>query len=59
VSTGEIDIGNITSFSESFSPTVTLTVETVGAGFEVIMNRKTDLTYNTLAIESFDGTTGY
>mgnify|MGYP005620631597 CR=1 FL=1 len=59
VGTGEIDIGNITSFSENFSSTVTLKVETVGASFEVLMNRKNDLAYNSQSIESFDGSTGY
>ena len=59
ISTAEIDIEDINNLTQNFSSTVTLTVETVGAAFEIIMNRNTDPIYNSQTLESFDGVYGY
>jgi len=59
ISTPEIDIGQLSSESSSFSNTVTVTVNTVGAGFHLIMNRVSDLSNGTDTIPSSDGTYGY
>jgi len=39
ISTPEIDVGTLTAWTATFSPTVTITVRTVGAGFDVTMDR--------------------
>jgi len=59
VGSGSIDIGTLSSLTNTFSETVTLTVRTVGAGFDISMNRSTPFTDGTEEIPSYDGTTGY
>lgn len=45
--------------SPTFSDTVTITVKTLGAGFNVTMNRTSPLTQGGESIQSWDGTRGY
>jgi len=59
VGSGSIDIGTLSSLTNTFSETITLTVRTVGAGFDISMNRSTPFTDGTEEIPSYDGTTGY
>lgn len=55
-----IDIWDVYNFSESFSNTVTLTVKTVGAGFDVSMNMPVpSLNYSPNSIAPWNGTTGF
>jgi hypothetical protein len=56
---GSIDIGTLSSLSNTFSDTITITVKTVGAGFDVTMNRTSDFTEWTENIINYDGTLGY
>lgn len=58
VSTGSIDIGTLSN-SESFSDTVTITVHTVWAAFDVYMNTSTLLTYDSETITNWDGSSWY
>jgi len=59
VSTPEIDMGLLNSTTNTFSPTVQITVNTVGAEFDLIMNSDNELNYLTNILSSFDGTTGF
>ena len=59
VGSGSIDIGNVDSFSNNFSDTVTITVRTVGAAFNVIMDRSSLLEYTPDIIPSWNGSQGY
>ena len=59
VSTPEIDIWEVDSFSNAFSPTVFVTVKTVGAPFDVMMNTNTPLTYTPESIPTYDGSIGF
>ncbi len=59
VSTPEIDIGDLSIFTNSFSPTVEITIRTVGAPFELFMNADSFLSFSTENISSYNGTTGF
>ena len=59
ISTDEIDIWNTNFLSPSFSPEVTITVKTLWAGFNVLLNRNTDLSNWGESIGSWDGNTWY
>lgn len=59
VSTGTLDLGNINYMSNTFSPSITLTVKTIGAWFSVAMNRSSNFTEGTENIPSWDWWTGY
>lgn len=59
VSTGTIDVGNLDPMNDVFSPSVTLTVKTVGAWFDLIMNRSSNFTEGIENIPNWNGTTGY
>ncbi|MCH2188344.1 hypothetical protein MK079_00760, partial [Candidatus Gracilibacteria bacterium] len=59
ISTGSIDIGVIDHLSESFSDTVTVTVRTLGAGFDVTMNTTTLPSYSSESLSDWDGSDGF
>ena len=59
IGSGSIDIGTINHLSPNFSGTVTITVKTIGAAFNVVMNRASPLTEGTENIQSFSGGIGY
>lgn len=59
VSTWSIDIGTLNDASATFSPSVTITVKTVGAGFDVYMNTTTPPSYGIDQITDWDGMNGY
>ena len=59
VSTPEIDIWIIDHINNTFSDTVTVTVKTVGAGFDVHMNSTSLLLNTPEQIELWDGTTWF
>jgi len=59
ISTPEIDLGTLSVWTEAFSPTVTVTVRTVGAWFDVSFERSSTFTEGTEVIPSFDGTIWY
>lgn len=56
---GSIDIGTLSPLSNTFSDTVTLTVRTVWAWFDVTMNRSSILTQWLEEIPSYNGTVWY
>ena len=56
VSTPDIDIWNLNSFANTFSDTVTVTVKTVWAWFDVSMENPTSLNYGFNYINQWDGT---
>gem|GEM_PF-5529708 len=55
ISTGSIDIGTVNEITETFSDTVTVTVKTVGAGFDVYMNTTSLPLYGGESIPNWDG----
>jgi len=59
VSQPQIDIWDIVSGESIFSPTVTVTVKTVWAGFNVILNRSTAFQNGTNTIPSWNNTEWY
>jgi len=59
ISTSEIDVGTLTTWTGIFSPSVTITVRTVGAAFDVTMNRSSSLSEGIENIPSYNGTIGY
>ena len=59
VSSWSIDIWNVNHLTETYSETVTITVKTVGAGFNVILNRSSDLEHIPEIIPSWDGSEWY
>ncbi|MDC0505967.1 PA14 domain-containing protein [Candidatus Gracilibacteria bacterium] len=59
VSTGSIDIGDINSLSASFSDTVSVTVLTVGAAFDVTMNSDANISYSSENISNWNGIQGF
>lgn len=59
VSTPVIDIGTIDSISANFSSEALITVKTIWAWFDVLLNTNTDLEYSTNIIESWEWTKGY
>lgn len=59
ISTGSIDIGHVDNFSQNFSDTVTVTVRTVWAAFNVKMNRTSTFSEWWEDIPSWNGTNGY
>ena len=59
ISTGSLDIGTVNNVTNSFSPEITITVKTVGAGFDVVLNKNTTLTYSGETIPDWDGTIGF
>jgi len=59
ISTWSIDIGTLDSGTNIFSDTVTVTVRTVGAGFDIYMNTTTLPTYSWVEIEHWDTTKWY
>ncbi|MDC0505968.1 hypothetical protein OAN96_00050 [Candidatus Gracilibacteria bacterium] len=59
ISTPETDMGTLSSATNNFSPTVQVTVRTVGAGFNVTMDADNNLTYITELLQNYDGTNGF
>ncbi len=59
ISTGSIDIGTVNEITETFSDTVTVTVKTVGAGFDVYMNTTSLPLYGGESIPNWDGSIWY
>lgn len=59
VSTPEINIWELNELSNTFSPTVNVTVRTVGGAFNVTMDRSSSLSYNSENIPSYNGTVWY
>lgn len=59
VSTSEIDLWVLWIWAENFSPSVTVTVKTVGAGFDVTFDRSTIFTQWSQEIQSFTWWLGY
>ncbi len=59
VSTGSIDTGTLSPLSNTFSDTVTVTVRTVGAAFDLTMDRSSPLTQGIEEIPSFSGSLWY
>jgi len=55
ISSPSIDIGSVDSFTQNFSDTVTVTVKTVGAGFNLLLNRSSNFTEGVENIPSWDG----
>jgi hypothetical protein len=55
----EINIGNITAWQESYSTGVTLTVKTIGAPFDIILNRSGNFDEGTDTIQDYDGIHGF
>lgn len=51
VSTGSIDIGNVDHTGNSFSNEIEVTVRSLGAGHQVILETNTDLQYLDQTIE--------
>jgi len=56
VSTGSVDIWIIDDMSNNFSSELTITVKTVWAGFDVLLNKNTTLAYSSETISDWDGT---
>lgn len=56
---GSIDIGSLSSLSNTFSDTVTITVKTVWAAFDVTMDRSSAFTQWVEEIPSYNGTLWY
>lgn len=59
IGSGSIDIWTLSPLSSTFSDTITITVRTVGAGFDVTMDRSSPLTEWIENIPSYDGTVWY
>lgn len=59
IGTGSIDMWTLSSVSNSFSDTITITVSTIWAWFDVIMNRSSDLSQWIENIASWDGSSWY
>jgi len=59
ISTGSIDVGSVDNFTQNFSDTVTITVKTVGASFNVLLNRSSNFTEGVENIPSWDTVKGY
>jgi hypothetical protein len=56
VSTWSIDIWTLSSTWNTFSPEVTITIKTIWAAFDVLLNKQASLTYNTIQINDWDWT---
>jgi len=59
ISTPEIDLGILWIWTQTFSPTVNVTVHTVWAWFDVTFHRSSNFTEWTELIPSFDGSLWY
>ncbi len=59
ISTPEVDIGNSPNSTDTFSSDLTITVKTIWAGFDVILNQWVDLTYWWLQIQDWNWTNGF
>lgn len=59
ISTPEIDLGTLMAWSGTFSPTLTITVRTVWAAFDVNFDRSSDFTQGTELIPSFSDSLWY
>ncbi len=59
ISTPEIALGSLWYVSATFSPTVTVTVRTVWAWFDVTMNMWNDLESGSESIPDWDGSSGF
>lgn len=59
VSTPEVDLWILNVWSETFSPTVTVTVKTLWAGFDVTFDRSSDFTEGTENIIPWNTTSWY
>jgi len=56
ISTWSINIWTLSSTWNTFSPEVTITIKTVWAAFDVLLNKQASLTYNTIQINDWDWT---
>lgn len=59
ISSPEIDIWTLNNFWNTFSPTVQITVKTVGAWFDLTLNTQESLSYLTHIIPPYDGNNGF
>ena len=59
IGSSSIDIGNVNSFWNNFSDSITITVKTIGAAFDVTMDRSSLFEYTPETIPSWDGSLGY
>jgi hypothetical protein len=59
ISTPEIDMWTLDSISNNFSPTVTITVRTVGAWFDIFMDADDSLLYTSESIDNWNGSTWF
>nr|MDD3720335.1 delta-60 repeat domain-containing protein [Candidatus Gracilibacteria bacterium] len=59
ISTGSIDIGNISYDSKKFSPEVTVTIKTVGAPFQLYMSQSGQLEKGSNIFINWNGVEGY
>ncbi len=59
ISTPEIDLWELSSLTETFSDTVTITVQTVWAAFEVFISPSSPLSISWDQIPDWDGTNGF
>ena len=59
ISTGSVDLWDLSTVSNTFSTEFVLTVETVGAPFDIILNNTTPLAYFWTVIPDWDGSNGF